>query len=157
MKSTLFSLSIVLFASCGGREQGSDATAAPDHPSPKPPAAAAAAASVAPAQGEITDERIGLPIYPGATEVEYSRVKLHMNMGDTFSVAYRTTDTPTQVADFYRAQTASLGTAKPSIATSDLLKTLAVDRTDGTQSVIKAMGDNKGSTIITIHRFFPKK
>ena len=68
--------------------------------------------SPAPSQGEVTDENIGLPAYPGAREVEYTRVKLHSDMGDTFSVSYQTADSPAQVAAFYESEGAKTGTLK---------------------------------------------
>lgn len=105
----------------------------------------------------MTDEKIGLPAYPGAKEIEGSRIKLHSDIGDTFSVSYQTADSPTQVAAFYQTEAARLGTLKESVATSDQLKSVSVDRTDGSQSAIRAMIDRKGATIITIHRFFPSK
>lgn len=107
--------------------------------------------------GEVTDERIGLPAYPNAKEVEYSRVKLHADIGDTFSVSYQTSDSPTQVAAFYQAEAAKVGALKKPVSTSEQLKSLAVDRTDGSQSAIQAMSNGKGTTIISVHRFFPAK
>jgi len=133
----------VFLISCGAREHAGDVPAS----AAKKPAA----------QGEVTDEKIGLPAYPKAEEVEYSRVHLHTEVGDTYSVSYKTADSPTQVAAFYQTETAKLGTLKESISTSELLKSVAVDRTDGSQSAIQARTDNKGATIITVHRFFPAK
>ncbi len=105
----------------------------------------------------MTDEKIGLPPYPGATEVEYSRVKLHSDIGDTFSVSYQTSDSPTQVAAFYQAEAAKFGTLQEQRSTSEQMTSVSVNRTDGSQSAIRAMTDRKGATIISIHRFFPAK
>ncbi|MEO8217512.1 MAG: hypothetical protein ABI718_10570 [Acidobacteriota bacterium] len=106
---------------------------------------------------EVTDEKIGLPPYPGAKEVEYSRVRLHTDTGDSFGVAYQTTDSPSQVAAFYKAEGAKVGTLEETPATSELLKSVGVDRTDGTRSAVQAMTDGKGVTVVTVHRFFPAK
>jgi hypothetical protein len=105
----------------------------------------------------VTDEKIGLPAYPGAKEVEYSRVKLHSDIGDTYSVLYMSDDSPAKVAAFYRAESEKVGKLKEPVATNELLKSIAVDRTDGTQSAVQAMIDNKGKTVISMHRFFPAK
>lgn len=156
MKWTLVCISAMFLAGCG----------APDHAEESSTSAVSAPAGASqdeavteqapPAQGEVTDEKIGLPAYPGATEVEYSRVRLQSDIGDTFSVSYRTPDSPTQVAEFYQAEAAKLGKMKEPRATSEQLKSVAVDRTDGSQSAIQAMTDGKGVTIISVHRFFPK-
>ena len=147
MKSALVCLSVVLAAGCGHHEDGGHHAA---------PAAAKAQAPAAP-KSDVTDEQIGLPAYPGATEVEYSRVKLHNEMGDSYSIYYLTADTPTQVAAFYRAEGAKLGTVKEPMAVGDLLKSISVDRADGTQSAIQARTDGKGKTLVSLHRFFPVK
>ena len=105
----------------------------------------------------MTDKRIGLPVYPGAKEIEYSRIKLHSDIGDTYSVRYTSNDSPAQVAAFYRGEGEKVGKLKESVATSEQLKSVGVDRTDGTQSAIQAMTDNKGVTVISLHRFFPSK
>jgi hypothetical protein len=152
MNWALVCLFAISLAGCGGRQESTSA-AAPAKVSED----ASVAAPAPPAQGEVTDEKIGLPAYPGATEVEYTRVKLHSDIGDTFSVTYRTSDTPTQVAAFYRVEAAKLGTMKNPVSTSDLLKSVAVDRTDGSQSAIQARTDGKGATIISLHRFIPAK
>lgn len=151
MNWALVCLFAISLAGCGARPESTSAAA------PAKSEDASVAAPAPPAQGEVTDEKIGLPAYPGAKEVEYTRVKLHSDIGDTFSVTYTTTDTPTQVADFYRVEAAKLGTMKNSVATSELLKSVAVDRTDGSQSAIQARTDGKGATIISLHRFFPAK
>jgi hypothetical protein len=146
MKLALIGLFSLLLIACGGRERAADtadARAIPSEAKAKAPISS------------ITDEQIGMPAYPNATEVEYSRVKLRMDVGETFSVAYKSTDTPVQVAEFYRAEAPKVGTLKRSMSPSDLLQTVSIDRTDGSQSTIKAMSDGKGATVITIHRFFP--
>ena len=110
-----------------------------------------------PVNSGVTDEQIGLPVYPGAKEVEYSRVKLTTDIGESYGVSYTTSDTPLQVAAFYQAEAAKLGKLREAMPTGDQLQSIAVDRTDGTQSAIQAMAGAKGSTIVTIHRFFPKQ
>jgi len=150
MKSALLCVSVVLLTACGAHEDAGHR--------PSPPTASTAAATPAPAaHGEVTDERIGLPVYPGAKEIEYSRIKLHSDIGDTYSVRYTSNDSPAQVAAFYRAEGEKVGKLKESVATSEQLKSVGVDRTDGTQSAIQAMTDNKGVTVISLHRFFPSK
>jgi len=145
-------------AACGAQGDAGNMPASATDPAPgKAFQDATIAPPAAPAQGEVTDEKIGLPVYPGATEVEYSRVKLHSDVGDAFSVAYQTTDSPTQVAAFYQLEAAKLGTMKESMSTSELLKSVAVDRTDGSTSTIQARTDGKGNTLVSIHRFFPAK
>lgn len=151
MKKHLTCVLAIFLAGCGAHE-GNDHAEAHASKASEPPVVAKTTP-----QGEVTDEKIGLPAYPNAKEVEYSRVKLQTDVGTTFSVAYQTSDSPAQVADFYRAEAGKVGTLKESIATNDLLKSVAVDRTDGSQSVVKAMRDNKGATIVTLHRFFPAK
>jgi hypothetical protein len=154
MKSALVCVFAMFLAGCGAHE---DAGRGPADTAAKASPRSPAVAQTAPARGEVSDEKIGLPAYPGATEVEYSRVKLHTDIGDTFSVAYQSSDSPTQVAAFYRAEAAKVGTLKESIATSELLKSVAVDRTDGSQSAVQATSNGKGTTVISVHRFFPVK
>lgn len=145
-------------AACTAHDDADNLSAAATDPAPgKAFQDATIAPPAAPAQGEVTDEKIGLPGYPGATEIEYSRVRLHSDVGDSFGVSYQTADSPTQVAAFYQIEAAKLGTLKESMSTSELLKSVAVDRTDGTTSAIQARTDGKGNTIVSIHRFFPTK
>lgn len=157
MKWALVCISVVFLAGCGAPDQAEEMSTS----AASAPAGASQDEAVAgpapPPQGDVTDEKIGLPAYPGATEVESSRVKLHSDIGDTFSVSYRTPDSPTQVAAFYQTEAAKLGKMKESRSTSEQLKSVAVDRTDGSQSAIQAMTDGKGVTIISVHRFFPKQ
>ena len=158
MKSALICLFAMFLIGC---ETGEDANHAPASVSGSSPEEVSqdesGAPQTSPGGGEVTDEKIGLPAYPGAREVEYSRVKLHADIGETFSVSYQTSDSPTQVAAFYQAEGAKLGTLQEQPSTSDQLKSVSVNRTDGSQSAIKAMTDGKGVTIISIHRFFPAK
>ncbi|MDP9193645.1 MAG: hypothetical protein M3P06_18275 [Acidobacteriota bacterium] len=106
----------------------------------------------------MTDEKIGLPAYPGATEVEYTRVRMHNDTGDTYSVSYKTSDSPAQVAAFYRAEGAKLGTLQEgSLAVGEQLQSVGVNRTDGSRSAIQAATDKKGVTVISLHRFIPAK
>ncbi|MGZ5441358.1 MAG: hypothetical protein ACXW5U_05470 [Thermoanaerobaculia bacterium] len=158
MKSALIYVFAVLLIGCGTGEDANHASASASGSSPEEVLQdTSGAAQTPPAQGEVTDEKIGLPAYPGAREVEYSRVKLHTDIGDTFSVSYQTSDSPAQVAAFYQTEAAKLGTLQEQPSTSDQLKSVSVNRTDGSQSAIKAMTDRKGATIISIHRFFPAK
>ncbi|MEO8381212.1 MAG: hypothetical protein ABI779_16250 [Acidobacteriota bacterium] len=155
MRTVWICVAAMLFAGCGARENADHGTEATSNPSnrsrPSP------AAGVAAPQNEVTDERVGAPVYPGAEEVESSRYKLSTPSGVTYTVSYRTPDTPTQVAAFYRAEFANLGTLKESISTGEQLKTVAVDRTDGTQSIIRASTDGKHPTVIAVFRFYPAK
>jgi hypothetical protein len=138
----------ISLAGCGARHE-STSTAAP---------AKAAVDAPKPPQGEVTDEKIGLPVYPGATEVEYTRVKMHNDTGDSYSIYYKTADSPAQVAAFYRTEGAKLGTLqKESLAVGEQLQSVGVDRTDGSRSAIQARTDGKGVTIISLHRFIPAK
>ena len=145
----LFALSL---AGCGARHE------APSTAAPAKTSEDVAVAAPKPPQGEVTDEKIGLPVYPGATEVEYTRVKMHNDTGDSYSIYYKTADSPMQVAAFYRTEGAKLGTLqKESIAVGEQLQSVGVDRTDGTRSAIQARTDGKGVTIISLHRFIPAK
>ena len=66
---------------------------------------------------------------------------------------YKTSDSPMQVAAFYRAEGAKLGTLqKESLAVGELLQSVGVDRTDGSRSAIQAATDGKGVTAISLHR-----
>ena len=154
MNRSLVSLLIIILAGCGGRDEAASAAgAASAKASPD-----AVAAPVSPAQGAVTDEKIGLPVYPGATEVEHTRVMMHNDTGETFSVFYQTSDSPAQVADFYRSEGAKLGTLqKDSLAVGEQLRSVGVDRTDGSRSAIQATTEGKGTTVIALHRFIPKK
>ena len=157
MKNTLIGILAIFLAGCGAPEQAGEVSTPADSAPPMASQDESVAAQPAPAQGDVTDEKIGMPAYPGASEVEYTRVKQHSDVGDTYSVSYRTSDSPTQVAAFYQAEAAKVGKLKQSMATSELLKSVSVDRTDGSQSAIQAMTDGKGTTIISVHRFFPSK
>jgi type IV pilus biogenesis protein CpaD/CtpE len=147
MNWALVCLFAISLAGCGARHESTSAAAPAKTSAPTPPA-----------QGEVTDEKIGLPSYPGATEVEYTRVRMHNDTGDTYSVHYKTSDSPAQVAAFYRVEGAKLGTLqKDSIAIGEQLQSVGVDRTDGSRSAIQASTDGKGVTIISLHRFIPAK
>jgi hypothetical protein len=156
MKSALVYVFAMLLIGCGADENADHASASERGSSPANVSQDTSGAVQTPAaQGKVTDEKIGLPAYPGAREVEYSRVKLQSDIGETFSVSYQTSDSPTQVAAFYQAEAAKLGTLQEQPSTSEQLKSVSVNRTDGSQSAVQAMTDRKGATIISIHRFFP--
>lgn len=153
MNWALVCLFAISLAGCGARPESTSA-ATPAKASED----ASSAAPAPPAQGEVTDEKIGLPVYPGATEVEYSRVALHSSTSDTFSVSYRTSDSPAKVAAFYRTEGAKLGTLhKESLSLGEQLQSVGIDRTDGSRSAIQAATDRKGVTVISLHRSFPAK
>ena len=152
MNWALVCLFAISLAGCGARHESTSAAA------PEKTSEGAAEAAPKPPQGDVTDEKIGLPVYPGATEVEHTRVRMHNDTGDTYSVFYKTTDSPMQVAAFYRTEGAKLGTLqKDSIAVGEQLQSVGVDRTDGSRSAIQATTDGKGVTVITLHRFIPAK
>jgi hypothetical protein len=153
MNWALVCLCAIFLVGCGARHESTSA-AAPAKASQD----AAESAQAPAAQGEVTDEKIGLPAYPGATEVEHTRVSMHNDTGATYSVSYKTSDSPAQVAAFYRAEGAKLGTLqKESLAVGELLQSVGVDRTDGSRSAIQAATDKKGVTVISLHRFIPAK
>jgi hypothetical protein len=155
MNRSLVPLLIIILAGCGGRDEAASAAGAA---SAKASPDASVAAPVSAAQGAVTDEKIGLPVYPGATEVEHTRVMMHNDTGETFSVFYKTSDSPAQVADFYRVEGAKLGTLqKDSLVVGEQLRSVGVDRTDGSRSAIQATTDGKGTTVIALHRFIPRK
>jgi hypothetical protein len=144
-----FCVFAMVLAGCGG----------PENIEQVAPSASDAATATAPtaASSSVTDEKIGLPVYPGATEVAQSRVALRTRTGDTYGVAYRTSDSPAQVAAFYEAEGVKLGTLMESLNISNELRSVGVDRTDGSKSSVQAAADGKGMTIISIHRLFPAK
>jgi hypothetical protein len=147
MRKAWVCLVALLLAACGAREHAdhvaADATAA------VPPPAAAAGAS------EVTDEKLGTPLYPGATEIPSSRQKMSLGVGTTFTVSFTTKDSPAQVAAFYQAALGKLGTIEESINLGEQLKSVAVNRTDGTKSSIRAAVDGANPTVITVYRTFP--
>lgn len=152
MNRALVCLFAISLAGCGARHESPSAAA------PVKTSEDAAVAAPKPPQGDVTDEKIGLPAYPGATEVEYTRVRMHNDTGDTYSVSYKTSDSPMQVAAFYRAEGAKLGTLqKGSLVLGEQLQSVGVDRTDGSRSAIQAATDGKGVTVISLHRFIPAK
>jgi hypothetical protein len=148
----------MLLAGCGADEAS---TAQPSATTTLAPAKATQDAAVAvpavPAAGEATNEKIGLPIYPGAKEVESTRFGLHTGTGDTFTVSYRTSDSPTLVADYYRAEATKLGTLEESLNIGTELKSVAVKRPDGSTSGARAVRGENGVTIISVFRIFPAK
>ena len=151
MNWALVCLFAISLAGCGARHE-SDSAATPAKSSE------VAAVAAKPPQGDVTDEKIGLPAYPGATEAEHTRVRMHNDTGDTYSVFYKTSDSPAQVAAFYREEGAKLGTLqKESLAVGEQLQSVGVDRTDGSRSAIQASTDGKGVTVIALHRFIPAK
>ncbi len=151
MNWALGCLLAISLAGCGARHESTTAAAPAKTPED-------VAVATKPPQGDVTDEKIGLPAYPGATEVEYTRVRMHNDTGDTYSVFYKTADSPMQVAAFYRTEGAKLGTLqKESLAVGEQLQSVGVDRTDGSRSAIQATTDGKGVTVITLHRFIPAK
>lgn len=141
-----------LLAGCGSPASGGEGAQASDSSQATP----ATAPAPAPAS-EVTDEKIGLAAYPGAQEVEFSRVKLSTDIGDTYTVVYQSTDSPAKVAAFYEEEGAKLGKLKERIPTGDQMKAVSIDRDDGSQSSVRAMIDAKGRTVVSIHRFFPAK
>jgi hypothetical protein len=145
-----FCIFAVVLAGCGGPENI-------EQVAPSASDTATATAPAAAASSSVTDEKIGLPVYPGATEVEQSRVALRTGTGDTYGVAYRTSDSPAKVAAFYEAEGVKLGTLMESLNIGEELRSVGVDRTDGSKSSVKAAADGKGTTIISIHRLFPAK
>ena len=152
MNWALVCLFAISLAGCGARHESTSAAATATTSED------AAVAAPKPPQGEVTDEKIGLPVYPGATEVEYTRVRMHNDTGDSYSISYKTTDTPMQVAAFYRAEGAKLGTLqKESIAIGEQLQSVGIDRTDGSRSATQAATVGKGVTAISLHRFIPAK
>jgi hypothetical protein len=135
---------------------GNEVAEAPSLPADAPQTQkAAVAADVAPALGIY--EEIGLPAYPGSTEPANTRLHTQSSTGDSYLVTYLTTDTPAQVIEYYKAQTAGLGTVKESIAIGEFVKSILVERSDGTQSGVKAATDGKGKTAVTVFRIVPKK
>lgn len=149
---TIWACALVsLLAACGAKENA-DQRAAQASPSGSSTAAAPPAA-----QGEVTDERIGIPSYPGATEAPSSRFKLSTGTGTTFTVSFVTTDSPVQVAAFYQTELAKIGTLEESINVGEQLKTVAARRPDGSLSSIRAATDGKGRTVLALYRFFPAK
>ncbi len=121
------------------------------------PSETSVAAATGSPQGDVTDEKIGLPPYPGAKEIEHSRLKLRSGMSETFSVHYRSSDSPTQIAEYYRAEGVKVGTLEEAIVLGDQLKTVSIVRGDGSRSIVQAAIDGKGNTIISMHRSFPFK
>ena len=142
---------LVLFG-CGARETADGAAVTTEKASP--PAVAAAAPA---GQNGVTDEMIGAPIYPGATEMASTRLRMSTGTGVTLSVIYRTPDTPVQVAKFFQEEFSKLGTLEESINVGDQLKSVAVRRADGSLSSIQASSDGKGPTAVAVYRFFPAK
>ncbi len=156
MKNALVVIFAMSLAACGGGERAGVSDSPAEVPAQSDGTEVEQSADQPPPyQGEVTDEKIGLPVYPGATEVEYSRVKLQGATGDTFAVHYRTTDSPAKVEAFYKVEGAKLGTLKESITMGEQLKTVSVARPDGTHSAIQAATDGKGVTVISLHRLYP--
>ena len=152
MNWALVCLFAISLAGCGARHESTSAA------TPAKASEDAAVAAANPPQGDVTDEKIGLPVYPGATEVEHTRVSMHNDTVDTYSVYYKTSDSPAQVAAFYRAEGAKLGTLQQdSLSVGEQLQSVGVDRTDGSRSAIQASTDGKGVTVIALHRSIPAK
>ena len=124
---------------------------------PSPPAAQSSHASVPAPRGGLTDKDIDLAVYPGATEIDGSRVALHDDGVDKVSVSYQTPDGLAQVAEFYQAELGKLGTVQDKARGNPVLRSLSVDRADGTVSSMQATDGQQGGTLISIHRAFPRE
>ena len=149
MKTTSVALLVLFLAACG-RHEPSDAMV----PKAEEPVAATAAAT---AQTQaFSDEELGLRPYPGATEMANSRLLAHTAQGESYTVLSTTADSPAQVAAFYRAELAKLGTVDEGISIGDQLQSLSVQRSDGSMSGMQARTDGKGPTVISLHRLIPK-
>jgi hypothetical protein len=153
MKSAWICSLALIVAGCGAQHEQTDpqATASANTSSP-----AAVAANVTPANAEFTDERLGLPRYPGATEVEKSRKRYQSATGEMLTVYFQTSDTPAQVAAFYQAEGAKVGTISDSTPPTAPMQFLTIDRPDHSQSAVKAWTE-KGATLFSLQRFFPAK
>jgi len=151
MRTTSVCLMALLLAACGARERVEKSPAAAATPDATGVAEAMTSAS------EVTDEKIGLPAYPGASEVASSRLKLSLGTGVTYTVSFYSTDSPAKVAAFYRSEASTLGTLEESINLGEDLQTVSIVRADGSRSVVRAAKDGKGQTVIALMRAFPLK
>ncbi len=143
----------LIVAGCGAQHEKVDPQATGSAGASSP---VAITANASPADAEVTDDRIGLPRYPGATEVEKSRSRYQSATGEMLSVTYRTSDTPAQVAAFYQAEGAKVGAISDSTPPTAPMQFLTVDRPDHSQSAVKAWTE-KGATLVILQRFFPAK
>jgi hypothetical protein len=135
---------------------GSEVAEAPALPVDAPQTQKAAALPAAAVPAGVYEE-VGLPPYPGATEPPNTRLHTRSSTGDSYFVTYLTSDSPAKVIEYYKAQTAGLGTLKDSITIGEFVNSILVERSDGTQSGVKAATEGKGTTAVTVYRVVPVK
>jgi hypothetical protein len=148
MKTTFAALFTLCFVACGARETA-------EAPASVTTASVAAAEAAVPSQA-FTDEQLGLPPYPGATERPNSRFRAQTAQGETLTVFSITSDSPTQVTAFYRVEMAKLGTVDEGISSGERLMSISVQRNDGSMSGMQAARGENEQTVISLLRLTPK-
>jgi hypothetical protein len=154
MKTSLGALTLVFLVSCGAHEEAHESANVASDNSHKAKASKAADSKYV---DDPSDNRIGLPPYPGSKEFANSRVTLRTDIGETFGVSYETTASPTEVEAFYKTEAAKLGTLEESLALSDMLKSVAAKQPDGSTLAVQATSIGDGRTTISLHKFIPTK
>lgn len=104
----------------------------------------------------ISEEKLGLPYYPGAVKVAYGSLAAVMDGKQTYSISMATEDEPSKVGEFYRSEAPKYGqldTKMDSFADlkSEKLQVIGIDLKDGRRSQIQAMKGADGYTIVTIN------
>jgi hypothetical protein len=84
----------------------------------------------------ISESDLGVALYPGATRGEGS-MNMHTPVGSLISAVFLTSDSPTQVVDFYKAK---LG--------SDVADVSAMQ--SGNSTMITSGGDSKNKVMVTV-------
>lgn len=99
-----------------------------------------------PAKAGTHDDFVDLPVYPGSTPLENTEMTQKMDDAVSHAHSYVTTDTPAQVAEFYRIEGAKLGKLLDMPKSNDQLKIVVIARTDGRKSQVMAMRSPRENT-----------
>lgn len=108
---------------------------------------------------KFEDDAFKVPVYPGAKEVQYTRMIMDSDVSKSYNCSFTTSDDPDKIADFYKAEGAKVGKIidmplgqKPGTG----LRVVAVQVSPKEKIQIQATKPNKGDTMFSVHYVIQK-
>ncbi|MFZ4507866.1 MAG: hypothetical protein ACOYON_09250 [Fimbriimonas sp.] len=103
----------------------------------------------------ISESELGVPIYPGSSEVRVASMRAESTKERSVISVRTTTDSPEQVADFYRSKMTVNSESKQKDDTSTEIE-LKEDEKSGRKFAVSAKREDGKTTTVTVVRVTPK-
>jgi hypothetical protein len=91
-----------------------------------------------------------LPVYPGAEEIQGSEKTLQEGDAKVLSRSFRTTDSPKDVARYFRAEGTKIGKLNSLPKEQEGFQVVDIEKTDGGKIQIAATRTKDGATLILV-------